>query len=322
MFIGFWLIAPLAFLGIAWHWKKGMNISDKLLIGFLITYMLSLMPFFVTERYRLPMVPVLIVFASAVIIDLFSIIKRGNIRLLMFFGISLAVLLIFVSWPRIRFNYTRTRAIIGTRYLERALKNPQSFSDDIKRAIIELKWAVETEPSDFYAHYQLGKVYASIGYYSGAIQELEDVLRIDPKRISAQQALKMTHQKFNERGDIITKEQIPKTPYEQAVFWDVNRQDKKAIVGYKSVIKEDPYHFQSYNNLGILLFQKKQHQEAIKIFQKGLKNMPDNLILLYDLASAYYKLGNIKTAVKIWKQCLEIDPNCQPALEALEMINR
>jgi hypothetical protein len=47
MFVGFWLVAPLAVIGIVWKWKRGLRPPDKLLVAFLITYMVSLLPLFI-----------------------------------------------------------------------------------------------------------------------------------------------------------------------------------------------------------------------------------------------------------------------------------
>lgn len=322
MFIGFWLIVPLALVGIAWRWKQGLDPNSKLLIGFLITYMLSLMPFFITERYRLPMVPILIAFASVSVMDIFTLIKKGAIKKLIFFGAGLIAVSIFVNWHRIQFDYNRMRLIIGTRYLKRALENPQSYGDDIEKAIVELKWAVETIPSDPYAHYQLGKAYASIGFHSGAVYEWETSLKIDPQQPSVSRVLAIAHENLNKTGDLVSINTIPTTPYEEALSKEAHKQYKTAIEIYKNIIKKDPFHFQSYNNLGILLFERGKSREAIQVFKKGLKVMPQNLILLFDLAGIYYKQGELKKAKQIWERCLKIKPDCKPVLEALEMLER
>lgn len=320
MFVGFWLVGPLALVGIAWRWKQGLNPSGKLLVGYLLAYMLSLMPFFITERYRLPMIPVLLAFSAVTVVDIIALIKKRALKKLVVLGAGLIAVSIFVNWHRIQFDYNRMRLIMGPRYLKRALENPQSYGGDVDKAIIALKWAVEANPSDPYAHYQLGKAYASIGFHSGAIYEWETSLKIDPHQPSVSRVLAIAHENLNRTGDNVSAREIPNTPYEEAFLKETHKQYAAAIEIYTNIIKEDPFHFQSYNNLGILLYETGQSQEAIKVFKKGLGVMPQNLILLYDLAGIYYKQGELKKAKQLWERCLEIKPDCKPALEALKTL--
>jgi len=322
MRIGFWLIAPLAVLGIVYRFKQGLRSADKLLVGFLITFMVSIIPFFITERYRLPMVPILIVYAAVCLTDISDLIKKRAIKKIAWFSVGLIGMAIFVNWPRMKFDDTRMRIVVGSRFLERALENPRIFGGDIKRAIVELKWAVETDPLDAHAHYQLAKAFASFGYYSGAIQELDKTLKIDPQRRSAIQALAATHEKFKKEGDRVSPLSVPKTLYEEAVVFEENKKYDNAIRKYKEIIKKDPFHFLSYNNLGILLYDRGQSSEAIKIFKEGLKAMPNNVVLLFDLGSVYYKRGEHIKAKQLWNQCLDTQPDFMPAVEALRILER
>ena len=61
----FGVLAPLALLGIGLLWREGLHREpgSALLLLFLLSYALSVVLFFVTARYRLPVVPVLLLFA-------------------------------------------------------------------------------------------------------------------------------------------------------------------------------------------------------------------------------------------------------------------
>lgn len=60
---GFWLIGPLALISIVMiAWKRER--SGALLLLFVISYMLSLLPFFMTARYRIPVIPILCLLAA------------------------------------------------------------------------------------------------------------------------------------------------------------------------------------------------------------------------------------------------------------------
>jgi len=322
LFVGFWLVAPLAVVGIAWKWKQGLKVYDKLLIAFLITYMLSLLPFFITARYRLPMVPVLIVFASVTVVEILNVIKQNKIKQLLWIAIGLILVSVFVDWQRIQFSYSYQRIIIGTRYVKRALENPQSYYNDFYKAIIELKWAVETEPFDAHAHYQLGKAYASIGYYSGAIDEWTITTTIDPEYPSAVEVLEIARDRFTTKGDIVSAEDIPKTPYEETQLLVAQKQYDRAVDMCRTIICEDPYHFQAYNDLGLIFFETRQHNQAIDVLTRGLHIMPDNYFLVYTLAGIYYRLGETEKAKQLLKHYVEIDPHNTRVLELLDMLEK
>jgi tetratricopeptide (TPR) repeat protein len=322
LFVGFWFVAPLAVVGIAWKWKQGLRSSDKLLVAFLITYILSLLPFFITARYRLPMVPVLIVFASVAVVAIWKLLKQHKVKQLFLIGIGLMLVAVFVNWHRIQFSYSYQRIIIGTRYVKRALENPQSYYNDFYKAIIELKWAVETEPFDAHAHYQLGKAYASIGYYSGAIDEWTITTTIDPEYPSALEVLAIVRDRFTTKGDIVSANTIPKTPYEETQLLVAQKQYDRAGDMYRNIIREDPFHFQAWNDLGLILFETGQHDQAIDVLTRGLRIMPDNFYLVYTLAGIYYRLGEREKAKHLLEHYVEIDPHNTRILELLDMLKK
>jgi 4-amino-4-deoxy-L-arabinose transferase-like glycosyltransferase len=60
--VGFWLVGPLGLAGAVLAWKNERR--SRLLTLFIITYCLVIVAFFVCDRFRLPVVPVLCVFAG------------------------------------------------------------------------------------------------------------------------------------------------------------------------------------------------------------------------------------------------------------------
>ncbi|MBN1351068.1 glycosyltransferase family 39 protein [candidate division KSB1 bacterium] len=77
-FIGFSLIGPLGLLGM--FITRRNDLRQLVLIAFVLFYALSVIIFFVTSRYRLPVVPILIIFASSAIVHLVDQFKKREIR--------------------------------------------------------------------------------------------------------------------------------------------------------------------------------------------------------------------------------------------------
>jgi tetratricopeptide (TPR) repeat protein len=69
-------------------------------------------------------------------------------------------------------------------------------------------------------------------------------------------------------------------------------------------------------HLGRIYFRKGDHKKAIKIYKEGLTINPQAIILLYDIGLAYSKLKNHKKAWEYWKKLLKIAPHSFLAAEA------
>jgi tetratricopeptide (TPR) repeat protein len=307
--IGFWLIGPLALAGIIIRIARGLKTAEKLLFVFLITYMLSVVVFFVTERYRVPVVPVLIVFTALGARDCLELVRARSFKTLALAALMLAACFMLVNWPRIQFDYRRMRNVIGSRYITRALEGSGPREQDLKAAIVELKWALELDPTDPYARYELARAYAGLGYFSGAIQQLEFVLKIDPQRKPAAEALEAVRSEFQATGDAVGPGSIPLTPFEKGYELENKKLYVPAQQAYREAIKYEPCHVQAYNNLGRLLFQLGRPDQALSVLSAGLRKIPDSVVLLYDLGVVCFKTGRRDRARRSWQRCLEIDPD-------------
>ncbi|UCC12043.1 MAG: tetratricopeptide repeat protein [candidate division WOR-3 bacterium] len=319
-FMGFWLLAPIAVLGILWRWRRGLHGGEKLLVAFLITYMISVLPFFITERYRLPIVPVLIMFTGFCITDIIEVVRTRRFRDVLFVFGGIVLVAVFVNWPRIRFDQARMRTIMGTRYLDRALLDLKNNAADLGYAVIHLKWAAELRPQDLHVRYELGRTYASLGYYSGAIRELEQILAVDPGRTTAQGALAVTRMQFEKTGDLMAAQALPMTPFERAVMSEHAGSYVPAREAYRALIKQDPFHFQAYHRLSAILQQHGRSDQALAVLKKGHRLMPHNILLLYDLGVVYYRMGEEEHARQVWQKCLKIEPNNTQVQDALDLL--
>ncbi|MEW6482466.1 MAG: hypothetical protein AB1397_05630 [bacterium] len=90
LFLGFGPISLLAICGLFLSLKDWK--TPFLLYLFVLTFMLSLIPFFITARYRISGVPLLIIFAGFSILWLYEKIKNKNYSVL-----SLSLILLFFS---------------------------------------------------------------------------------------------------------------------------------------------------------------------------------------------------------------------------------
>lgn len=75
--VGFWMVGPLGLMGMIMAWRKKREYFS---IAFVILYTSVIVLFFVCDRFRLPVVPVLCIFAAYALVSILGIIKERNWR--------------------------------------------------------------------------------------------------------------------------------------------------------------------------------------------------------------------------------------------------
>jgi tetratricopeptide (TPR) repeat protein len=320
---GFGIVFPLALVGLYQRWRQGASETDILLGAFLLVYFFSLMPFFITERYRLPMVPVYIAYAACALWQLGSWLAKRELSRP--FWISLAILG-FALWrvnqpPHVMISYSHNRVAIAGKYMERALRYKETGSQDMLLAIVQLKLALENEPLSEDANYNLGRAYEAVGFYSGAVQHLQKTIEINPRREAAiQPIVKAVQEKGVKSGDMLKPENLPQTPFEHARGLEAQGRLEEAIAEYEKIFKEDPFHLQALTQIGFIYFRQQRFADAARVFKRGLKSSPENFALLNNLAGAYVKSGKRELGIYYYRRCLKIEPKSELILRQLRMI--
>ena len=96
--IYFGLVAALALPMMLLLWNTAP--LSRWITAAIVLHLLALLPVFTTERYRLPIVPGLLVFAAFGLINFFDNLVAGRFNSVISYGGLLAVSTLFVSWPQ------------------------------------------------------------------------------------------------------------------------------------------------------------------------------------------------------------------------------
>lgn len=175
---GFWLVAPLGLLGGVLLWRRRSELAMFYL--FVVLYSLGVIAFFVNARFRLPIIPVLIIFSSYACVYLVDAFRARRMQVVQaLFVLAAASLLVnsdylyqkqMRSYSEAFSNYTLANA-----YLKMGLKGTAlsyySRADEVSREY----------PTDAYrfiareVDYNLGILLAEQGLCSRAIDVLERV---------------------------------------------------------------------------------------------------------------------------------------------------
>jgi tetratricopeptide (TPR) repeat protein len=322
LFAGFKLVAPLAVMGIVLLFiTRPVSSIARLYLGFIAVYMFTLIPFFVTARYRLPVVPFLIVFASFGVFKLVQIIQKKRWRQVGIAAGAGVAAAVFISWPMVNYDFGFNHTVIGSVYSNLATEEPDRAVEHIESAIVEYKTALELRPLSVDAHYNLGITYQRVGYFSGAVKELETVTRLQPTHAHASRALDEARASLEESGDRVVESAMPRTNFERGLEYSRRKQNDQALLMYSQVLKKDPHHAGAWSQMGAIYYDQGNYGQAIQKFKKGLNYKPDHFVLNNNVAGAYFKQGNTKRARWHWEKCLEVDPANESVLRQLRMLD-
>lgn len=237
---GYWLVAPFALVGLVLlraRWKK-----LSLVYGALGFYLMSLLPFWVSARYRLPIVGVVILFAAAAMVDIRRkvLADYGRAWLKPAVGLGIASL---VCWLPLNAPSSGP----SERNLAFAYELSGHYGE--AAAIYERLWKTEHSPDDELA---LANVLGLAGRSAEATAILE--------RLSAPtQAPTIRLRAFNYLGDLARREDR----------WPA------AEHAYRSALALDAREYLVWNSLAIILANQDRFDEAEHAFKQAAQLAPE-----------------------------------------------
>lgn len=200
-------ILPFCFLGLFINLKRFRETA--LIYIFLISISFGMLIFFVTTRYRIPMVPFMAIFASSTI---FYILQEIRARKYLQFGfLCLALILIFclvdynifakgqstqINDDYLRYHYHWAKAMNYNRKL------------DYNGAMRELKEAARIYPNRHHLEFAFGTVYYSMNDFKMAEDKFKEAIRIFPYYADAYYNLGLLYNqqgRFEEAKDVLEK---------------------------------------------------------------------------------------------------------------------
>ena len=138
--------------------------SIRILHLFLICYALTILMFFVPARYRMPLVPVLIIFSAHTCFWLIQKIKTKKIKKLIFSGGLIVLGLIFVHTDLL----VQHRDFVDKNVIHATYANYYFDHEQYGKALIEYKSALTYEPGNIKTMNALGDTYLKLNQHSEA----------------------------------------------------------------------------------------------------------------------------------------------------------
>ena len=293
MNIGFWIFGPLGILGMVLTYKR--SVESRILIWCIVLYSLSIIIFFVTSRYRLPLFPIFIIFSVTAVELLVEQFRNGNFRAL---GKLLAVLIPLFLLVNINFLGTRK---ISEPYGLLSLGNAYMKNSQLDEAEEQYRKIFVKYPAYPQGHLNLGVVLYKKGLYDQAEEEFL-------KEIQVNRGREVTSA-YNNLGNVRLMQGRP----DDAVYF------------YRKALERRPGFTECRMNLvevlselGLRKIAEDSLDKAQEYYESALELSGDSPTLKYNYGLVLGEMGDEEGALKQMREVLRIAPDFSPALKVLE----
>jgi len=238
--LGFWLIGPLGLVGMVLSSQKWKNALLPIL--FVFSYMLTVVMFFVTARFRLPVIPFLIIFSSFALVWLWEKLSTRELRNLALFFLLLFPFLILTNSNAYHLSvgdFSQAHFSLGNVHLK---------AGKLDLALEEYDLALERNPNLARAHLNKGIVFLRKKEYDKAEEEFHHELKINPDEDKA----------YNNLSAVYRLQGL----YDQAVG------------AAQKAVRLKSYYPEAYMNLGLAYQNEGNYEEAKEALSLGIKNIP------------------------------------------------
>jgi len=283
------IIGPLGLLGIIVNiW----NVKARPAILLYCTYGISIILFFITARFRIPVIPILIIFSSDALIHLFETFKDDVSRL----KGKLAILIL-------AFFIVNNTVYESSDIEFSSMLNPynnlgRSYEQDrlYDKAIESYEKAIELNPTHYEAYNNMGAAYNKLGDYKKAEEYLRKAINLNHNNEYA----------YNNLGNVL---------YATGRY-------NEAEKAYLSAISINKFFHEAHNNLGGVYMELDDLNKAITEFEIARELNPDDATIRYNLGIAYINSGKIEKGVDHLRLAASIDPSFKTDYNrALSLIN-
>jgi len=294
---GFWLYGSLGIVGMGLFYRR--KVEYRIITWFIILYAASFLLFFITARFRLTVVPFLIVSSAGAVDWALQKLKSRDYKAL---GVPFlaAVILMGMTGANLigimKISPTYAHFSLGNAYLKHG-------QNDL--AEMEYHKALDADANYLQVNLNLGVIYYNRGQYDEAEKYFLRELEIN-HGFEAAYAL-------NNIGNIRVKQGL----IEESIPYYL-----KSLEVYPNYKDGKINLARSCHDVGTLKISQDSLNIALEYMKRAAELQPNNVMYIYNYGLALGESGQEAEALNQMRRALEINPNFAPAKEVMDAYYR
>jgi tetratricopeptide (TPR) repeat protein len=351
----FGLLVPLAVVGLIATWRERRRLW--IFHAMAIAYAASVIVFYVFARYRFPLVPFLMLFASAGIVRGAAFVRASAPAGRVALAVTAVGVAIFANWPVLSPALMRAvtennvaaalqedgRLDEAIDHYRRSIATQSDYAPaynnmgtalrakgHVDEAVAAYQHAIETMPDYADAHYNLANALMEQNRGDEATAHLLIAARTLPTSAGVHNNLGKAladqgrlEEAASELGQAVALD--PRSAKAHRNLGNVLASQgrvEEALVHLRRAVEIEPSDAESGYDLGTLLLEARRLDEAVVVFEAVLRNRPDYAEAHNNLGIALGSQGKLPEAIAHFEAALQINPGFADARRNLETASR
>lgn len=273
----FGFVMPFGVVGMVLTARRSTFVQ-KAAIVFVGLYAVSVLLFFISARYRLPMVPILMAFAGAALARWYEAWRRWRWRTAAALTAAAVALGAFAMWPMA--------------HVTRDIAFGQSY-------------------------YRYGKFYFDEGDYERAISYFHRSTRLSPEMYQAFLMLGIAYEEMGQPDTALTTfyhgtlaaPHNPTMHFNYAVALTRRRMLRESVPPLLRAVELEPRYADAWTQLAEVYIGLRDYRRAEEAYRQALACSKPSPQLYFRFAELQYEMGNAAEATRWAKAAAELDPN-------------
>jgi tetratricopeptide (TPR) repeat protein/4-amino-4-deoxy-L-arabinose transferase-like glycosyltransferase len=304
----FGVLIPLALLGIAATWPNRRRLAIFHAVA--LSYAASVVLFYVFARYRFPLVPMLMLFASAGVVEGLRLFRMSSLRRRTALTGAVAVAALVTNWPLLS---DATMQAVTENNLGAALHE----RGRIDEAIAHYRRAVAFERVYAPAYNNMGTALRMRGELDQAVASYRQAIELMPDYADAHNNLAtalLDQQRTSEAvrhlriaaralpGSAAVRNNLGKALTEDGQLQEAEQELRRAVA-------LDPRSAKAHHNLGNVLASRGRVDDALQHLRRAAEIDPADVEIDYDVGTLMLEAGRLEAAVVAFAAVLSKKPD-------------
>ena len=307
--VGPWLLLPLGLVGLVWPSLRVNQRGYWVWAMFVPVYGASVILFFVTDRYRMPLFVPLCATAGAALVRCVDLLRARHFGALLrpAGAIAMTALLVFS-------NLGLDNGIGGQQTRQAVWLVEQGSFDEARRYVKEIA-RVHSHPGVF--HFRVGRALLDAGRPDEAAAHLTEAIAIDGPQPAIRLALGEALLRSGRSGEAIKQlsgieDSVPATSVESALDFGTLALEQhalpEAIRWLQIAVQRAPDRAEAHEKLGVAIFLTGDAPNARPHLEQAARLDPGSASAHLNLAAVYAELGRVAEARREALESLRLDP--------------